>query len=136
MPSASKRLTADDFFAGLFAALACKGMRSLSLRNSNFEEAIARTFEQVRDQAAELDLDLRFRIYLDPLHGDSATIWDSLSKAAQRDLVSFANPEFMNIRVKMDEEGAATFLGSLPIEPSFYEGVAERFLSEYRTVSS
>jgi light-regulated signal transduction histidine kinase (bacteriophytochrome) len=128
----TKRLTADDFFTGLFAALALKGEGSFSLRRTRFDEAVEKVYTDLVAHAPENDLEVRFRIYLHPVYGDSATIRDSVTRAAQRDIISFRNPEYQDIDLKLNRESAGLFLARLPASAGFFSALADRFLSSYR----
>lgn len=128
----AERLTADDFFTGLFAALALKGRSMLTLRSTSFDEAVDSVYRDLRDRAEDVGVDVRFRIFLHPLYGDSTTIRDSITRAAQRDLISLANPEYQDIHLKLNQESAELFLASLPVGPELYLGLADRFLASYQ----
>ena len=126
-----QKMTAEQFFSGLFAALATKGWRGISTRGETFQRAVASTFQRLLDQANERGVDPRFRIYLDPIHYDSPTIWDSISKTAQRDLISLANPEFVDIQIKLSSGGARSMLRSLPGGAGLFEELADHFVIQY-----
>jgi light-regulated signal transduction histidine kinase (bacteriophytochrome) len=127
----SERLSADDFFTGLFAALALKGKSAFTLRSTRFDEAVAEAYRELREQASDSGVDVRFRIRLHPLYGDSTTIRDSLTRAAQRDLISFDNPEYQDVRLKLSSESAELFLEGLPLRRELYLHLADRFLAFY-----
>lgn len=128
----AERLTADDFFTGLFAALALRGRSALTLRSTRFDEAVAAIYDNLREHAKEVGVDVRFRILLHPLYGDSTTIRDSITRAAQRDIISLDNPEFQDIRLKLNKESAELFLAKLPVNPQLYIDMADRFLNSYQ----
>ena len=67
----AKRLTVDDFFTGLFAGLAIRGKKTISIRNDRLDSAIASIFETLQSRAGDEDLDIRFRLRLHPVHGGS-----------------------------------------------------------------
>lgn len=126
------RLTADDFFTGLFAALALKGRNTFSLRSTRFDEAVAKAYAELRARAEGVGLNVRFRILLHPVYGDSSTVRDSVTRAAQRDLISFDNPEYQDIRLKLDPGSAELFLARLPVGPELYSDLADHFLVAYQ----
>jgi hypothetical protein len=127
----AQKMTAEQFFGGLFAALACKGWRAVATRGEVFQKAVASTFQKLMEQAPEKGIDPRFRIYLDPIHLDSPTIWDSVSKAAQRDLISLANPEFVDIEIKLSKNGAQSLLSAIPGGVGLFAELAEHFVAQY-----
>ena len=128
-----QKMTAEQFFSGLFAALAAKGWRGIATRDEVFQRAVASTFQRLVEQAGDRGIDLRFRIYLDPVHMDSPTIWDSISKTAQRDLISLANPEFVDIEIKLSNWGAQSVLGTLPGGAGLFRELADYFVTQYET---
>lgn len=127
----SQRMTADDFFTGLLSALALKGYRTLTLRSERFDRAIAHIVESLMKQAETKDIDVRFRVRLHPVHGDSSTIRDSITQAAQRDLISLDNPEYQDVRLKISAEDASVFLSSLPGGEVLFGSLADEFLQTY-----
>jgi light-regulated signal transduction histidine kinase (bacteriophytochrome) len=127
----SDRVTADDFFAGLFAALARRGETSFSIRVDQFDPVIKDVYDDLDSRAAGEGIELRFRIQPHPVHKDSLTIQGALARAAQRDLISFDNPEYQDIRIKLASEEAEKILDGLPGSPRLYERLAERFVCAY-----
>lgn len=127
----SKRITADDFFAGLFAALAARGLTTLSIRVDQFDPVIKGVYDNLALRASDEDIELRFRIKPHPIHRDSLTIQGALSRAAQRDLISFDNPEYQDIRIKLADDEANQILVGLPGGQALYEQLADEFVGEY-----
>jgi hypothetical protein len=127
----SSRITADDFFAGLFAALAARGENTLSIRVDQFDPVIKEVFDYLSANAEKENVQLRFRIKPHPIHRDSLAIQGALARAAQRDLISFDNPEYQDIRIKLGGEEARRILAGLPGAPDLYERLAERFAGGY-----
>jgi hypothetical protein len=130
----AEKLSADDFFTGLLAALRLKGHTSISIRGDRFDQALAAVFQALQDAAPAQDLDIRFRIRLHPVHGDSSTVRDSLYQAVQRNLISLDNPEYQDIRLKLTPAEAHAVLLELPGGDKFYADLADRFLEQYPLV--
>lgn len=128
----SERLTADDFFTGLFAALALRGRKTFTLRSTRFDEAVDNAYQELRRRAETLGVEVGFRILLHPLYGDSKTVRESVTRAAQRDIVSFDNPEYQKIRLKLNSGNADLFLAGLPASRELYVDLADRFLASYQ----
>src|SRR4051812_6477545 len=122
------RMTADDFFAGLFAALARRGLTTFSVRVDQFDPIVKSVFDQLTERAQQEDINLRFRIKPHPVHEDSLTIQNALSHAAQRDLISFDNPEYQDIRIKLASDEAERILEGLPGRVALYEQLADQFV--------
>jgi hypothetical protein len=127
----SEPLTADDFFSGLFAALAMKGWTRISIRNERFDRALVHVFEKLARLSSERGVDLRFRIRLHPMHGDSVTVRDAIAHAAQRDLISLDNPEFQDIRLKLEKNDAEAILSAVPGKKKLFMPLAEEFAHQY-----
>jgi hypothetical protein len=125
------RISADDFFTGFFAALAVKRCKTVSRRGLAFDRALAETFAEFQKRAAEKDIDLGFRIRLNPVHGDSVAVRDGIATAARRDLVSLDNPIYQNIRLKLSEDEGHELLARLPGGEPLFSGLAESFLDHY-----
>ena len=121
-------ITVDDFVTGLLAACKTKGFATISLREDRFYEGIKASFDELQKRAADCDLDVRFAVFLDQLHHDSPVIGQALDAAVQRKLVSLDNPEFVNMRIKVNEAAAASLLESLPGGPGLYEALADTFI--------
>ena len=122
-----QRLTADDFFTGLFSALALNGWSVISLREDRFDGAVASVFKKLEEVARQKHLDLRFRVRLHPFHSDSSTVRDSVTSAVKRDLISLDNPVFQDIRLKMTKPEARGYLSSLPGGEKLFLHLAEEF---------
>jgi len=125
------RMTADDFFAGLFAALARRGLTTFSIRVDQFDPIVRRVFDRLTERAGQENLNLRFRIKPHPVHQDSLTIQSALARAAQRDLISFDNPEYQDIKIKLATDEAERILEGLPGRPRFYDDLADEFVDAY-----
>jgi hypothetical protein len=125
------RISADDFFTGFFAALAIKRCKTVSRRGQEFDRALAETFTEFQERAAQMDIDLGFRIRLNPIHGDSVAVRDGIAVAARRDLVSLDNPIYQNIRLKLSEEEGHKLLANLPGGEQLFPDLIKSFLDRY-----
>lgn len=130
-PVAEPRVSADDFFSGLFASLVLKGKSQFSLRSARFDEAVERAFGEFRRAADEEGVRLRFRVALHPLHGESSVVHEGLDRAAQRDLISLANPEYLDIEVKIGPRSANALIEHLG-NRELFSRAADAFLATYR----
>jgi len=129
-------MTADDFFTGLFAALAVKGRTVLSLRGDEFEAAVAGTFEKLEGMSSPDKMELDFSILLHPIYQDSMTVRDSLYNAAQRGLISLDNPEYQDIRFKFSKDEARTLLDDVPGGRDLFLCLADDFIGQYDQVTA
>jgi len=125
----TQKLTADDFFTGLFASLKLRGVQTFSLRNDKFDSVLAFVFQKLTKLSSEKSIDVRFRIRLHPIHGDSATVRDSITNAAQRDLISLDNPEYQDMRIKIGKQDADKMLSTIPGGKELFDILSEEFLA-------
>ncbi len=128
-------LTADDFFTGLFAALVLKGYKTISIRDERFDKSVALVFDDLQGLAEREHLDLRFRIRVHPIHGDSATVRHSISDAVQSGIISLDNPEYQDIRLRLEPRVAETILDDIPGGRNLFDGLADQFVRRYDTVA-
>lgn len=129
--SVATRLVADDFFAGLFAALALRGQTALSIRADRFDGSFKSVFDELNRRAQGEDIDIRFRIKPHPLHGDSSTVRDGIAAAAQRGLISFDSPECQDIRLRLGSDDADELLKHIPGKQKLFNHLADTFLASY-----
>lgn len=124
----STDITADEFMAGLIAACRIKGFETISLREDRFHHAVKAAFDELVAQSPGNDLDVRFAVFLDPLHHDSPVVGQAVNTAVQRKLVSLDNPEFVNMRIKLDTDAAEELLEGLPGGAEFHRSLADVFI--------
>jgi hypothetical protein len=125
------RLSFDMFFTGLLAGIASRGRRAISIRTENFDQLVASVVEDLRRRYPEDELDLRFFVLPHYLHGYSETVRDGIAAATQADLVSLDNPEFQDLRFKIDASEAQDILQRLPLPPDVFLSLADEFLKNY-----
>jgi len=127
------RITLDDFMTGLVAGLAARGVRVLTISGTDFYAAVVDVFNDLERRAQEQgNIDLRFWLMIDEIHGDSPDIRDGITSAQQRRLVSLDNPTFQNLRLKLTSPAdAAPYLAKVPGGRELYLELAERFTDLY-----
>ncbi|MBI2916756.1 MAG: hypothetical protein HYY01_02075 [Chloroflexi bacterium] len=134
MADPAARVTARDFFTGLFAALAFRGSGSISIRNDRLDRALAPVFEQFLRRAEAEDIEVDFRIRLHPIHRDSIIVRNAIYSAAQRDLISLDNPEYQDVRFKLTKEEADRVLSTLPGGKDLFLSVADSLVDSYEAL--
>ncbi len=138
----NRRLTADEFMNGLFAALALHRRSTsldnpeypdvrISIRGDRFDTAVEAVFQRLTEEAASRKIDVRFRVRLHPIHRDSAVVRDAIYAAAQSSVVSLDNPEYQDIRIRLDERQAEALLKRTPGGRDLFERLATEFLTLY-----
>ncbi|WP_395658107.1 hypothetical protein [Nocardioides sp.] len=125
----STDITVDDFMTGVIAACKAKGYQSISMRDERFYRGMKAGFDELQREATEHDLDVRFWVFLDQFHHDSPVISEAVRGAVVRNLVSLDNPEFVNMRIKVDVPTAESLLDRLPGGADLYLRLADVFLS-------
>lgn len=129
-------LTVDDFATGLLAALASRGVRVISIRGDEFYGAIEKAFHVLEATADDKCVDVRFAVYLDPLHGDSPVVREAISTVVLRDLASLDNPEYQDLRLKIVDDQAKLLLETLPGGEALYQQLADAFVRSYPYITS
>ena|SRR5690348_10250472 len=124
------RLSFDNFFIGLLAGLVYRGRRAVSIRGDEFDRTLARVVDDFVGRHGE-EVDLRFRLHPHYVHGYSTTVRDAIAAATQADLISLDNPEYQDMRFKIDRSDAEEILDDLPLGRSAYLELADSFLRVY-----
>lgn len=124
------RLSFDNFFIGLLAGLVYRGRRAVSIRGDEFDRTIARVVEELARRHGD-EVELRFRLHPHYVHGYSSTVRDAIAAATQADLISLDNPEYQDMRFKIDRDDAEDILGDLPLSREIYLELADEFLRAY-----
>lgn len=130
--ASSVRITANDFFLGLFSALKMHGQSAFSIRADRFDATIKDLYDEADQLPGGDRVDLGFRIRPHEIYGDSRTVRKALTSAAQRRVISFDNPEYLDIRIQLDQMDAERKLRRLNAPDGFFESLAEEFLRVYR----
>ncbi len=129
------RLTADQFFQGLFAALRVRGWPdTMSVRGDRLDQALGEVFRHLMVIAQARDLDVRFRVRPHPLHGDSPTVRNMIASAADGGIISLDNPEYQDVRLALSVDEANLFLARLPGGSELFAGLADEFEKSYEQV--
>lgn len=124
-------LTLDDFMTGLIAGLAELDIKVVSIRGNSFYRAVVDAFNAFEPKAVEAKVRPRFWLTLNRVYGDSPDVRDALTRAVQRDLVSLDNPEYQDMRLKINASDAEMYLAHLPGSADLYVDAARKFKSAY-----
>lgn len=115
----------QDFFAGIFAALAVRGVTTFPL-DDNFHRAMEAAFNRLRERSSEFDV--RFRIRRHPIHGDSEVVREGIASAAAGMMLVLEGPSFNVARLTMGDDFVASLLAMLPGGRALYEELASVFV--------
>lgn len=124
------RLSFDNFFIGLLAGLVYRGRKAVSIRGDQFDRTVAQVVDDFVGRHGR-DVDLRFRLHPHYVHGYSSTVRDAIAAATQADLISLDNPEYQDMRFKIDHDDAEEILDDLPLGRDAYLELADDFLRAY-----
>jgi hypothetical protein len=135
MGATTTDLSADGFVSALLAGLALRDVEALSIRGTEFDSAAKRVFDVLRSKyAPAYGIDLRFRVYLDKIYKDSPVVREALSEAAQSDLIALDDPDYQNLRIKLNCKEARLLAEQLPGGVAMAEALADEFLTDYAWV--
>lgn len=126
------RITANEFFLGLFSALKLHGQDAFSIRADRFDATIKEIYDGIEELPGGDQVNLSFRVRPHEIYGDSPTVRKALTAAAQRRVISFDNPEYLDIRIQLDETDAERKLRRLSAPDGFFDSLADQFLRAYR----
>lgn len=122
-----KLVTSDQFVAGIVAMLALKGRTSFWLTDAELDNRFERAFKDLVTLEKTHDLRPNFSFYVDPYHGDSVCLRDTLNAAKEKEIVSFNNPTLRTFDVKLTQDRAARYLERSPLP----RDVLERMVDTY-----
>jgi hypothetical protein len=127
----------SDLLTGLIAGLALNKITALSIRNNQFDQALARLVdEDLKQEAERRGFVVKFRVRPHQIHGDSTAVQRALYEAAQRDLISLDNPEFQDIRLKIAPSEAPSYFNGLPGDPGMYAALSSKLLKYYQEAAA
>src|ERR1017187_3984301 len=113
----SLKLTAEDFFDGLLAAIRLETDGVIEGEPTEVHRAFYRVLKELQ-KGAVLDVDL-FEVDYDPLYGQSGW-FDRALTTAQRDAVlGFANPSYKKITIKYSQDEGGAILDLLGARNEF-----------------
>ena len=124
-----KLVTSDQFVAGIVAVLALKERRHFSLSDTELDSKFQSAYDDLVNSEAQHELRLNFSFYVDPYHGDSVCLRDTLSAAREKKLVAYNNPTLHTFDVKLSAERAEQYLDRSPLPREFLEKVVEAHFS-------
>lgn len=125
----------DEFVTTLIAGLALRDVATFSLHGVAFDNAVKHVFDVLRDKLAPAaGVDVRFRVYLDRIYGDSPSVRDSITSAMQRGLISLDDPEYQNLRILLSRREAELLADTTPGGGDLARMVADEFISNYEWV--
>lgn len=125
----AKLITSNQFVTGVLCALALGGIKQLRLAGARTDEAFAKAYDDLVSQMADMDVTPDFSLSVDPFHGDSETLRETLYAARQKGIVSINNPSFKTIEIELGNDEADEFLSRLPLPADYFLNIAKKYFS-------
>jgi hypothetical protein len=123
-------LTADQFVAGIISVLALKDQKRFVLRDTELDRKFERAFEALAEKEDELGVVPNFTFFIDPLHGDSVSLRQTLLAAKEKELIALNNPTFQTFEIKVNDDRARRYLKKVPLSEKFLTDIVERYFIE------
>ena len=120
-------VTADQFVAGIVAMLAVKNRKHFELTDTELDGRFQRAFEDLLYAEGELDVRSNFSFYVNPQHGDSVCLRETLTAAKEKELIGLNNPTLRTFDVKLSAKRAEQYLDRNPLPRSFFEQLVEQY---------
>jgi hypothetical protein len=121
-----KLLTSDQFVAGIVATLALKDRKRFRLSDTELDRRFQDAYEELVGVEQQYDIQLNFSFYVDPFHGDSVCLRDTLHAAKEKELIAYNNPTLRTFDVKLDAPRAEGYLTRNPMPRAFFERLVDR----------
>lgn len=122
----SKLVTSDQFVAGIVAVLAIREHTRFQLSDTELDQKFQAAFEDLVANESEFNLRPNFSFYVDPYHGDSVCLRDTLTAAKEKELIAFNNPTLRTFDIKLSQARANKYLERNPIPRAFLEKVVDK----------
>jgi hypothetical protein len=81
------------------------------------------------ERRSEFDVEPNFSFFVDPLHGDSASLRDTLLAAKEKELIALNNPTFRTFDIKLSRDRAERYLSKIPLPRAFLETIVQEHFS-------
>lgn len=121
----AKLVTSDQFVAGIVATLALRDRKRFSLSDTDLDSKFQDAFLDLVAAENQYGVRPNFSFYVDPHHGDSVCLRETLTAAKEKELVAFNNPTLRTFDVKLSEGRAKRYLEKNPLPSEFFEKVVD-----------
>jgi hypothetical protein len=119
-------VTADEFVTDLLCSLALHSKKRITLSDTMADSRFEGAFADLLAARSELDIDVDFSLAVNPYHGDSSTLRETLYDLRERGIVSINNPSFKTVTINVDDTDAEHFLGRSALPRTFIESIIEK----------
>jgi hypothetical protein len=121
-----KLLTSDQFVAGIVAMLALKERKHFRLSDTELDRRFQEAYEELVGVEKQYGVRLNFSFYVDPFHGDSVCLRDTLHAAKEKELIAYNNPTLRTFDVKLSQARAEGYLARNPLPRDFFDSLVDR----------
>jgi hypothetical protein len=121
-----KLLTSDQFVAGIVAMLALKERKHFRLSDTELDRRFQEAYEELVGVEKQYGVQLNFSFYVDPFHGDSVCLRDTLHAAKEKELIAYNNPTLRTFDVKLSQVRAEGYLARNPLPRDFFDRLVDR----------
>lgn len=123
-------VTSDEFVTDLLCELALHDVRQLTLGDTMADRRFEKAFGELVERQDELGVSLDFSLAVNPYHGDSSTLRETLYGLRERGVVSINNPSFKTVEFNLDNDDAQHFLSRSSLPKSFLEQIVSRHFTD------
>ena len=121
----AKLVTSDQFVAGIVAILALRDRKHFRLSDIELDGKFQGAFRDLVAAESDYQIKANFSFYVDPQHGDSVCLRETLTAAKEKELVAFNNPTLRTFDVKLSDERAQRYLARSPLPRDFLERIVD-----------
>lgn len=119
-------VTADEFVTDLLCSLTLHNVELITLADTMVDGRFEGAFADLLDARAELGVEVDFSLAVNPYHGDSSTLRETLYDLRERGIVSINNPSFKTVQINVGTDDAEHFLGRSTLPKIFIDRIIEK----------
>jgi hypothetical protein len=124
-------VTSDEFVTDLVCVLALHQVLSLTLADTLTDCRFEAAFNDLVEAKNDLGIEIDFSLAVNPYHGDSSTLRETLYGLRERGVVSINNPSFKTVEINVGEGRATHFLNRSTLPKEFVERIVRaHFVNE------
>lgn len=116
-------VTSDEFVTDLLCALSLQSVTKVTLSDTMTDVRFENAFKDLLNARDEFNVDVDFSLAVNPYHGDSSTLRETLYGLRERGVVSINNPSFKTVTINVDNEDAEHFLKRSSLPRTFIDRV-------------
>lgn len=129
-------VTADEFVTDLLCSLTLHKVGLITLADTMADGRFEGAFADLLEARTELGIEVDFSLAVNPYHGDSSTLRETLYDLRERGIVSINNPSFKTVQINVGDDDAEHFLGRSTLPKSFIDRIIERHFEGVVAVDS